>query len=376
MSDRTNIEWADASWNPIRARDTWTGNHGWHCEHVSEACRYCYAETMNKWRGTGYDYKPGHVSVPFSKGDGVEVFLDDKMLLTPLKWKKPRMIFVCSMTDLFADFVTDEQIDRVFAVMAQAPQHTFQVLTKRSARMLRYVGERHSRNEVELAAEGIKPSKGLPVSPKWCFAWPLPNVWLGVSAEDQARWDERKEDLRNTPAAVHIASFEPLLGPIVEPRLAEFIQWAITGGESGPHARPMHPDWERKIRDDCAAAGVPYFKKQWGEWAPVCALDDDAIERLYHPAPDEHPEATRVCKVKSLVLHTDGSQHKLIDPIAFTSGKDAMTMFRVGKKRAGRLLDGRTWNQMPGAKQRPHRQAGSDRVADRPCQDAPMTVTP
>src|SRR5579863_1317613 len=114
MADHSKIEWTDATWNPLRARDA-TGKIGWHCEKVSEACHFCYAEGFNKRLGTGLEYKPGH-------RDALEIFLDEKMLTTPLRWKKPRMIFVCSMTDLFADFVTDEMIDRVFAVMALAPQ--------------------------------------------------------------------------------------------------------------------------------------------------------------------------------------------------------------------------------------------------------------
>jgi protein gp37 len=142
MSDRSAIEWTDASWNPIRASVA-TPNGikiGWHCEHASEGCRNCYAEAFNRRLGTGFDYKPGHLVRPgphhgdLPRGD-VSVFLDETMLLRPLKWKKPRKIFVCSMTDLFGRFVTDEMIVRMFAVMALCPQHQFQVLTKRGERM-------------------------------------------------------------------------------------------------------------------------------------------------------------------------------------------------------------------------------------------------
>src|SRR5258708_16196189 len=126
MADRSAIEWTDATWTPIRAR---TDNVGWHCEHVSEGCRNCYAEGINRRLGTGLSFKPALKPA---------LFLDEKMLLAPLKWKKPRTIFVCSMTDLFADFVRDEWIDRMFAVMALCPQHRFQVLTKRAQRMREY----------------------------------------------------------------------------------------------------------------------------------------------------------------------------------------------------------------------------------------------
>jgi protein gp37 len=257
MGEKSKIEWTDATWNPIRARQTVPGvafkpKIGWHCEHVSEGCRNCYAETMNRRLGTGLDFKPGHRS-------DVEIFLDEKMLLAPLRWTKPRRIFVNSMTDTFAEFVKDEWLDRMFAVMALAARHTFQVLTKRPERMR------------EFCTSG----------------WPLPNVWLGVSAEDQATADERIPLLLETPAAVRFVSLEPLLGPIdlfhiEEPSGLTFnalskkegisfrgrgLDWAIVGGESGPHARPMHPEWARDIRDQCAAAATPFFFKQWGEWA-------------------------------------------------------------------------------------------------------------
>ena len=149
MSDGTKIEWTDATWTPIRARafvlqSDGSGKEriGWHCEHASDGCKNCYAEGMNLRLGTGFDYKPGHLKHTTRHGDprgDVTIFLDEKMLQVPLRWKKPRKIFVCSMTDLFADFVTDEMIDKVFAVMALCPQHTFQVLTKRSSRMRRYI---------------------------------------------------------------------------------------------------------------------------------------------------------------------------------------------------------------------------------------------
>jgi protein gp37 len=319
MADRSKIEWTDATWNPLRARDA-TGKIGWHCEKVGEACRFCYAEGFNKRLGTGLEYKPGH-------RDALEIFLDEKMLTAPLRWKKPRMIFVCSMTDLFADFVTDEMIDRVFAVMALAPQHTFQVLTKRPARMRAY-GEQMTRQEWWKARlyGDARPS----VYP----GWPLPNVWLGVSAEDQERADERIPDLLATPATVRFVSLEPLLAPIaLHVRWLLNLDWIIAGGESGAHARPMHPDWPRSIRDQCQAAGVPFFFKQWGEW--TLFADDDGI-------PDQ-----RFAKRNDwIILQSDGSRDV---PDGRWPSKEygECAIIHVGKKRAGRLLDGVEHNGMP-----------------------------
>jgi protein gp37 len=315
MADRSKIEWTDASWTPIRARRKsasaqvgdrgWRsalpgGKLGWHCEHVTAGCENCYAERMNKRLGTGLPFKPGHRK-------DVDIFLDDEMLTAPLRWRKPRMIFVCSMSDLFADFVKDEWIDRVFAVMALAPQHTFQVLTKRAERMREYVSDRLRPSFISAKGLSMVPGAEIEKSPAWNMRWPLSNVWLGVSCERQPEWDERKEHLRATPAAVHFASFEPLLGSIIERRpLSDYIQWAIVGGESGPDARPMHPDWARALRDQCAASGVPFFFKQWGEHA----------------------------------LRWLGDR------------SDGMEMERVGKKAAGRLLDGVEHNGMPGRQMR------------------------
>lgn len=271
MGDKANISWTDATWNPIQARNIVTGKTGWHCEHVTEACRNCYAERMNVKAGasggTGFAYKPGHV------GKDVELFMTEKRLRIPLGWRKPRRIFVCSMTDMFADFVTYEMLDSVFGVMGMATQHTFQILTKRPARMRAYIMAKYVR--------GIGP---------------LPNVWLGTSICDQGDADKFVPELLATPAAVRFLSCEPLLGPIdlyhgdPDPRLGGHkatktflgdwwepgdyqkgparhgVDWVIAGGESGPSARPMHPDWARSLRDQCAAADVPFHFKQHGEF--------------------------------------------------------------------------------------------------------------
>lgn len=337
----TNIEWTGESWNPIRARlRSDPARTGWHCEHVSPGCEHCYAETQNRAQrfdlGTGLAYKPGHRK-------DVEVYLDQAALLKPLGWRKPRTIFVCSMTDLFGDFVDDHMIDRVFAVMALCPQHTFQVLTKRSARMREFFQESTGwRARIAELLDELKPS------PLWngnvYQGWQdlhgrpdgLPNVWLGVSVEDQQRADERIPDLLATPAAIRWISAEPLLGPV---QIAEYLpnelwndlpswkqpelDWVVVGGESGKAARPMHPDWARRLRDQCAAAAVPFFFKQWGEWAPRHSWGERrmvAIDAKGNKVPDD-------------VVPQDVGGHRFA---------------RLGKKRAGRLLDGVQHDGMPG----------------------------
>lgn len=306
MSEHTAIEWTDSTWTPIRARcweiqDDGSGKEriGWHCEHVSEGCRNCYAEGINRRLGTGYDYKPGNLrGKPGYYGGGIErpeIFLDEKMLLAPLKWKKPRMIFVCSMTDLFADFVTDEMILRILDVIRRtswdggsncgkinngAGEHTYQVLTKRSGRMAAFMKRLRWRRDPDGGGTMYLADDNQP-------ALVMKNLWLGVSAEDQKTADERIPDLLQTPAAVRFVSLEPLLGAITLPLRYGFpdhidrngnghwsppqLDWIIVGGESGPHGRPMHPDWPRAIRDQCVAAGTAFFFKQWGGKTPKSA---------------------------------------------------------------------------------------------------------
>ncbi|MBX3125530.1 MAG: phage Gp37/Gp68 family protein [Polyangiaceae bacterium] len=214
MADRSAIEWTDATWNPVRG-----------CTKVSPGCKHCYAETFaERFRGV-----PGH---PFEQG--FDLRLVPEALELPLSWKASRRVFVNSMSDLFHEKVPAAYIRRVFEVIRQAEQHQFQILTKRSERM------------VEV-----------------CSAIKLPpNAWLGVSVENQ-KYTSRVADLRRVKASVRFLSIEPLLGPIENLRLSG-IHWVIVGGESGHHARPMDPEWVRSIRDQCAQANVPFFFKQWG----------------------------------------------------------------------------------------------------------------
>lgn len=347
MADRSSIEWTDASWNPIRARVIDIQNDGsgkerigWHCEHISDGCRNCYAEAFNRRLGTGREFKPGERfrddKIGYSNGE-VKLFLDETMLTQPLRWKKPRKIFVCSMTDAFADFVTDEMLDKMFAVMALAPQHTFQVLTKRAKRMRHwFAGGRERADTVGLAMLTLVDR--IPYGHRQ-VPWPLPNVWLGVSAERQQEADERIPELLATPASVRFVSLEPLLGPIdlheVIPEPLSYshahgfngIDWVIVGGESGRHARSMHPDWPRAVRDQCAAAGVAFFFKQWGEWAPSAPEDAKGNPHSGWQAIAAHPHVARASE-----LYPDAG---------------AKFVARVGKKAAGRLLDGVEHNEFP-----------------------------
>lgn len=280
MGAASKIEWTDASWNPIRARRSLPGSGhkisvtGWHCEHVSEGCRRCYAESLNKRLGTGLEFKPGN-------REKVELFLDEKMLLAPLSWREPRMIFVCSMTDLFADFVPDEWIGRMFAVMALCPRHTFQVLTKRPERMLKYLTtwdddklglpEGKGDRRLHICIECFRINDELSCnaatnkfSDNECLIskWPLANVWLGTSCEDQAAFDERWAYLRKVPSAVTFLSLEPVLGEIFfRPAKPD---WIICGGESGHGARWTDIAWVRDILAQCLEADIPCFVKQLG----------------------------------------------------------------------------------------------------------------
>lgn len=368
MSDRTAIEWTDATWNPIIG-----------CSVVSPGCTNCYAMRLAGTRLRNHPTRQG-LTIDTKAGPvwNGKVRLNEDELRAPLRWKRPRNIFVCAHADLFADQVSDRWIDKVFATMVDAPQHTYQVLTKRPARAKAYIEALPERRRAWDCHSALDNA-----------AWPLPNLHLGVSVEDQARADERIPILLATPAAKRWISAEPLLGAIDLTRLKaprhvpededldwrfdalqageyyEFedslgvweggdgpwraaLDWVVVGGESGPGSRPMHPDWVRQIRDDCRAAGVPFLFKQWGNWMPVSQMPDGMSDELYHPPPARDPEGIRRCKVANLVLNRDGHQPKWNDPTHYRHGEGSMLMFEVGKKAAGRLLDGVEHNGMPG----------------------------
>ena len=375
MADHTSIEWTDATWNPV------TG-----CSVVSPACTNCYAM---KLAGTRLKHHPSRTGLTQASKAGPvwngQVRFNEQWLDQPLHWKRPRRIFVCAHGDLFHEDVPDEWIDRVFAVMALAPQHTFQVLTKRSNRMREYLtrrcgqpispleGEMSGRTEGGAQGAGVaRPSAmapGVPRSesqtvgfrpPPATARHPLSNVWLGVSVEDQIRADERIPDLLATPAAVRFVSAEPLLGPIDfndipwptdRPRFPETddisdgrsalrmidgarLDWVIVGGESGPNARPMHPQWTRDLRDQCAAAGAAFHFKQWGAWSPGDDLGEDVLDGApfgaFMAISGSRPGAVWCANISQDIAAANE------------------IMFRVGKKRAGRLLDGVEHNGFPG----------------------------
>jgi len=300
----TGIEWTDETWNPT------TG-----CTKVSEGCDHCYAERItNRFGGPGaFD----------------TVVLHPDRLDKPLHWRKPRMVFVDSMSDLFHDDVPDYFIVNVFLAMAMSPEHTFQVLTKRPGRMASLLARWEGGKFDQLVG--------------------LPNVWLGTSVENQKWADVRIPKLLETPAAVRFVSAEPLLGPVDvrawfpwQTRAYEGtipLDWVIVGGESGPDARPMHPDWARSLRDQCQAAGVPYFFKQWGEWAEA------GPDRATHLLKADGSLVTRESATRRVPYGRDGyTTEDLVD----RGHPYWVRVRRVGKKAAGRELDGRTWDEMPG----------------------------
>jgi len=275
MSDKTGISWTDATWNPIRG-----------CSRVSEGCRHCYAEAVAaRFSKPGQPYeglaKIGVATGHHPKWTGEVRFIAEH-LADPLRWKRPRRIFVNSMSDLFHEKLTNEQIAAVFGVMAAAPQHTFQVLTKRARRMREWfewaaAQEPDAPNTcIGIAESSIVDSVGRITSrvagSYGHVPWPLPNVWLGVSVENQEAADERIPELLRTPAAVRFLSCEPLIGPFdlaaASPNarsLVEDLDWLICGCESGRFARPCSVEWLRSLRDQCAAAEVPFFLKQAAE---------------------------------------------------------------------------------------------------------------
>lgn len=287
MGDRSGIEWTDATWNPT------TG-----CDRVSPGCAHCYAlDLAARLKGMGQAAYQADGD-PRTSGPGFALTLHPDRLDMPLRWQRPRRVFVNSMSDLFHEAVPDVFLDRVFAVMGAARRHTFQVLTKRPERMRAYL----SGPATEVRVRGEQASLVLSGSATLSQpVWPLPNVWLGTSVENQTWADRRIPELLATPAAVRFLSCEPLLGWVdltsvifgpphqqVTGKLDALtgrgryqswttamvdlegpgIDWVIAGGESGPDHRPVDPAWVRSLRDQCTEAGVAFLFKQWGGRTP------------------------------------------------------------------------------------------------------------
>jgi protein gp37 len=355
----TSIEWTDETWNPVLG-----------CDRVSPGCDGCYAITSARIRGNNPNPKIRNAYAGLTeRRDGRidwtgRINLIEDRLTEPLRWKKPRRIFVNSMSDLFHDKVDVGFIAEVFAVMAAAHWHTFQVLTKRHGRMRHLLNEPDFLELVKaesatLAHEGVDIQANNP----WEH-WPLLNVWLGVSVEDQKRADLRIPALLDTPAAIRWISAEPLLGPVDLSHWLSPItwpecwdqheptsecpqcirpEWVVCGGESGHGGRPMHPDWARHMRDQCAAVGVPFLFKQHGNWVPVGPLygDTDEVDDAHMEAAYlEVNERKKVVQLERSGHVADG--HQPTDPRTWL-------MANVGKKAAGRELDGRIWDQYPEA---------------------------
>jgi len=384
------ISWTDETWNPVVG-----------CSIVSPACTNCYAMSV----AASIERRQGSASHYFETTkvvNGKPVWTGNLKLSPnhiinkPLSWQRERRVFVNSMSDLFHENMPEEWIDRVFATMALSPRHTFQVLTKRPERMRLYVSSPETIRRVYSMACDIALALKLnvtliarredaahaPPGPRvFLDTWPLPNVWLGVTAEDQTRADERVPSLLETPAVIRFVSAEPLLGAIdfnridiaawlrhlkggsSEPSLApgpsiglhphdpdmrwpllapfEHMQsgytspgldWIIVGGESGPSARPTHPDWVRSIRDQCAKAGVAFHFKQWGDLAPVYDRDRD------------DPDWQRCAEIADST--PKGRWMNLAGGHGF-HGERVMRFDRIGKKLAGRLLDGAVHDAFP-----------------------------
>jgi protein gp37 len=339
----TKIEWATKVWNPV------TG-----CTPISAGCANCYAKRMaNRLKGRhGYD-----AADPFK----VTIHTEDKFL-EPLKWRKPSNVFVCSMGDLFHKDVPTLEIDKVFAIAAISPKHNFMFLTKRPDRMATYfdtpakklaerwedviysMGISAGDDEIDTVASFLHNRCGL--------GWPLKNIWLGVSVEDQKAADDRIHYLNEISAAVKFVSCEPLLSEInFEKSLGESlkwhagglkncISWVISGGETGHNARPVHPDWVRSIKDQCEDNGVPFFFKGWGEFKPI-NIDLTGIK----PIRQKGNPFTFWENIKGDIFELidgdgeylcAGDDHQLYQPI-----------IKVGKKQSGDLLDGKQYHEFP-----------------------------
>lgn len=324
----TKIEWSDETWNPTVG-----------CSYASDGCRGCYAarDAFGRLRNVPAYAGLAHQRTPdeLPRFTGEVRFLPER-LDQPTRWKRPRRVFVDSMSDLFHPEVLRGEhegfpfLAHVFARMVAAPQHTFQVLTKRPQIMRTVLAEPRFRLDVNALLLGL----GHPVMPGGMtdpdFRWPT-HLWMGTSVEDQRNAELRIPHLLATPAAVRFLSIEPLLGPVDlaasrPPGCTDegSIDWVIVGGESGPRARAMHPQWVRDLRDQCVGAGVPFLFKQWGEWAPAA-----------------RSHATHIVEM-------DGTCHpRYGEAIVPTNGRHGVAVFRWGKKAAGRVLDGRTWDEFP-----------------------------
>jgi len=369
MGEVTKIEWTDATWNPVRG-----------CSRISPGCGGpnhqggCYAETIAaRFSGPGQPFEGLAERTPHGGRWTGKMDVAWNMVDQPIRWRRPRRIFANSMSDLFHKDLLRDDVAMIYGTAIAAVHlrdHTFQILTKRADHMRELLNDEEFWEIANAHASSLVLEHTDPLNRRsddaraTCGEYgpdaPPPGIWLGVSTEDQARADERIPHLLATPAAKRFISAEPLLGAIdlscvpwpegwerpiddlsdgISPlRFSRArLDWVIAGGESGPRARPMHPDWARSLRDQCAAAGVPFFFKQWGEWGPV--------------------DPTR--KAECHAIGTDGAHYRMSD-LAWPDGArrgDAIradfdkahpcTTYRVGKKAAGAELDGKLHREFP-----------------------------
>lgn len=304
MGDKTHISWSDATWPVIRG-----------CDKISPGCRGCWAiKDAHRMQSNPNPKIAAHfrglTQIEGGKPNwsGV-VRLDEAILEWPRKWKAPRNIFVASSGDIFHDSLRWSTIEEVFHVMRECPRHTYQLLTKRAGSALGFLQN-------------------------WAFhhGGTLPHIQIGFSAENQKHFDERWAEMRKVAAQGWFVwcSYEPALGPInMRDALANGLRWVVCGGESGPGARPMPPAWARGCRDQCRSARVPFHFKQWGEYAPW------------------HFEMKPIDSPVRVYVGYDGMVLKRGDNNGGLDFRDLAIMERVGKKKAGRLLDGVEWNGFP-----------------------------
>lgn len=390
MAADTKIEWCDHTFNP------WIG-----CTKVSTAatcgggCDNCYAEVSTPARvlrakgvetwgphAARHRTSPANWALPKRWNDQHEAFFTQH--------GRRQRVFCASLADVFDNAAPASWRIDLFNLIAGTPNLDWLLLTKR-------IGNAHA-----MLDEVAGRSFGLPERTDWK---PLPNVWLGATIVNQHEADRDIPKLLSTPAARHFLSMEPLLGPVDlrhltcgesevdalkpdtwedaierwrdtdEDWIEQFedwfdvnlsngptgpmhagIDWVIVGGESGPGARPMHPDWASNLREQCQAAGVPLIFKQWGEWKPISQMEEAEHNALYRSRVKAQPHEDqanlddicgRFCTVDTAVVHNDGSVHRITEPMSFLQGTGAMQAFKIGKTAAGRLLDGLTWDQFP-----------------------------
>lgn len=267
------IEWTDTIWDPLVG-----------CTRKSAACRHCYAEALTAASAQDKQWGYGFAEVgPAGPSWTGAIALREDRLALPLAWDTPRRILVNALSDLFHESAPIETIDRVFAIMALAPHHTFQILTKRPKIMQTYIADKAMPGRITHAIDEIAPGANAHA----IAAWPLPNVWLGVTAENQKEAERRIPVLLQTPAAVRWVAAEPLLEPLdlklgtwlrdalqrdASSGIGPWLDWVVAGGEIGVEAQPCHPDWARSLRDQCAKGGTAFFWRQWGENIPTVGV--------------------------------------------------------------------------------------------------------